>query len=390
MLCKALLATLLSTALGWECSSDLGCQLNGKCVSGLCHCRDAWTGANCSELALLPTPKEAGLNLNDTSTWGGNVVKGSDNRYHMYAAYMDNKCGLTSWGRDSKIVHAVSDTQTGKFEVVDTAVGGWSHNPAPMLAPDGTILLYHIGTGTGTQSATCNNAGDCCSNGTSPCGFVHCAPPCDCTVGPRPPDFNLSLTLRYATSPSGPWKVWNAVLPKDVAGNNPSPWRHPNGTQYLVSINDHMALLRADSWRGPYTLVTTGACGSGEDPYIYTDTNGNWHCLYHNTKPDPSVAGGHTFSEDGFTWHMSATPAYRGDYVTYTETGRYLTAKRERPRLLFSEEDGEPVALLNGVASRAAGYNETYGFFLANHNPYPGHFDRTHTHLQYINHSSHY
>ena len=381
---------MVSAALAWECTSDLGCQLNGKCVEGVCHCSDAWTGTNCSTLALLPTPKEAGLNLPNDSTWGGNVLKGKDGKYHLYAAYMEKGCGLTGWVHDSKIVHAVSDTKTGQYQLADTAIPAWSHNPAPIMAPDGTFVLYHIGQGIGTQYGVCNADGDCCRNGTSPCGFGHCTAPCNCADEPHNADFNLTLTVHYADTPEGPWKVWPVELPKGHAGNNPAPWVHPNGTMYLLSVSNDMSLMRADTWKGPYTSVTTGACGGGEDPYLFTDENGNWHCLYHRAPfNNLTVAGGHSFSENGYDWHISEAPAYSGDYVTYTETGRHEVAKRERPRFLF-DDAGAPIALLNGVVSRKPGANETYGNFLAATNPFPGHYDRSHTHLQFVNHSSHY
>ncbi len=44
-------------------------------------------------------------------------------------------CGLNSWGSNSFIVHAVPQTPgniTGPYVQVDTALGVWSHNTAPL------------------------------------------------------------------------------------------------------------------------------------------------------------------------------------------------------------------------------------------------------------------
>ena len=380
-----LLASTVALCAAWECTSSLGCQLNGDCVNGMCVCKPAWRGTNCSELALLPTPSDSGIKLESTSTWGGSVIKGTDEKYHMFAAYMEKGCGLTSWTKNSKIVHAVSDTATGKFDIVDTTIPAWSHNPSTALAPDGTILLYHIGTGTGSTFETCNGDKDCCVNGTSPCGFSHCAPPCNCTASEEVASF--TLTLHSSRNPAGPWVEETIQLPEGISGNNPSPWFHPNGTLYVVFNSDNMAMVRADTWNGTYTLVTTGACGGGEDPYLWTEADGTWHCLYHRSPfSNLSVAGGHSFSHDGYTWYTSEQAAYSGDYVTYEGTGKYLISKRERPHLIF--EAGEPIGLTNGVTIRAPGVDDDHAWFLPNNNPFPGHYDRSWTHLQYVNHTS--
>ena len=44
---------------------------------------------------------------------------------------------------------------------------------------------------------------------------------------------------------------------------------HPNGSIYLVFNSDDMVMVRADNWAGPYEVVLHGACGGGEDPFLY-------------------------------------------------------------------------------------------------------------------------
>lgn len=108
-------------------------------------------------------------------------------------------------------------------------------------------------------------------------------------------------------------------------GNNPGPYQHPNGTVFIVFTEYDMGLFSAPSWQaccacrlcllwaipplipslhcfcpqGPYTLVTSGACGGGEDPSLYIDPKGQFHCLYHRAPfSDPDVAIGHSFSRE--------------------------------------------------------------------------------------------
>lgn len=76
---------------------------------------------------------------NDTlSIWGGSLVKGDDNKYHMFYSRWPKKLGWT-WVTDSEIAHAVSDSPFGPFVFKDVALGrtdiddwdGWcTHNPA--------------------------------------------------------------------------------------------------------------------------------------------------------------------------------------------------------------------------------------------------------------------
>ena len=43
-----------------ECESNLGCSLNGDCVSGRCKCHSGWDGPRCGRLQLLPTTLQSG------------------------------------------------------------------------------------------------------------------------------------------------------------------------------------------------------------------------------------------------------------------------------------------------------------------------------------------
>eukprot|EP01084_Bolivina_argentea_P238248 400264_1 len=103
----------------WKCTSNLDCQLNGKCNinTGNCTCRPAWTGYKCQKLNLLPATKGTGYHITDngspTSSWGGSVLqdpnnKNNNTKYHMYLAEFDNHCGVNSWAINSVITHAQS------------------------------------------------------------------------------------------------------------------------------------------------------------------------------------------------------------------------------------------------------------------------------------------
>ena len=65
-----------------------------------------------------------------------------------------------------------------------------------------------------------------------------------------------------------------------------------------------------------------------------------------------STVSAHAYSEDGFTWYMSASQPY-GTQVELS-TGETITvATRERPKLFFDEQ-GRMTHLFNGVCGASA------------------------------------
>lgn len=110
-----------------------------------------------------------------------------------------------------------------------------------------------------------------------------------------------------------------------------------------------MGLWRADSWQGPYTFVTSGACGGGEDPSLYIDKKGRFHCLFHQSPfSNPDIAIGHAYSLDGFVWYVSALPAANST-ITYEGHGPIVMGKRERPHLYMDPASGDIAAFVTGV-----------------------------------------
>lgn len=74
-------------------------------------------------------------------------------------------------------------------------------------------------------------------------------------------DGSCTLQMHTAKSINGPWTSFSKATITPCGSNNPAPWVHPNGTVYIVFTNGNMGLWRAASWQGPYTFVTSGACG---------------------------------------------------------------------------------------------------------------------------------
>ena len=125
---------------------------------------------------------------------------------------------------------------------------------------------------------------------------------------------------------------------------------------------------RANSWKGPYSVIARAACGAGEDMYIWEDQRGHFHCIWHNTgytskAHGPFQDGAHSFSLDGRDpWFCvdgkgghgicdEETPAPYNTTLWHNRSGvvvETVMGSRERPHLLFTEA-GAPRALVTAV-----------------------------------------
>ncbi len=87
----------------------------------MCVCEQAWSGAHCESLQLLPTSLESGYREIDgirgnMSSWGGTVLYDPESQlYYMWASEMESHCGMHTWTTNSHIIRASSPNPLGKF-----------------------------------------------------------------------------------------------------------------------------------------------------------------------------------------------------------------------------------------------------------------------------------
>ena len=99
---------------------------------------DTWGADN-----VIPRYVDNGIESNELSFWGGNIIPGDDGKYHFYVCGWpeDSPKGHGTWPR-STVYHAVADNSIGPFTVKDTI--GLGHNPEAFRLSDGRYVIYVI------------------------------------------------------------------------------------------------------------------------------------------------------------------------------------------------------------------------------------------------------
>ena len=361
---------------GAACTSVDDCYLGGECRASVCVC-DAWrTAANCSQMNLLPVAgqvqvyPEAGW-----SSWGAQVIF-AKGKYHMYSARFSNRCGLNSWWCNSEVIHAECDTPDGLFRTVGTAVvPPFAHNPAVSVAADGTVVVFHIGSGTTPRSKQGNCSGGISgldTNGTR--AWCAASLPLAGEAAAQAPRAGQKWSRpNIAYSPSGPSGPWTQLGGDSSWGaDNPAPIFLDNGTVLLYAkfacnetINPRSAacyqygLLRAEHWRAKHWFFVRMIEVFGEDVAAWRDQRGFYHMLlqggpYRGTASEylRSCAGHYHLasSKDGLEWAMQCDAAPMNSFNFPLINGTIVKVKRRERHFVLLGPDKQPLWLYNGVA----------------------------------------
>lgn len=270
-------------------------------------------------------PRDPGNGLEDTSMqhwdyWDGQIIKGKDGRYHLFASRWDQATGHNGWW-SSKAVHAVSDKLTGPY--VDKGLlwpddqDGKGHNVTALVLPDGRYAVVVSET--------------------------------------RPGDVFISKSL------DGPWEHIGAIqlakgeFSEGERMSNLSIMVRPDGGFEIVPRSGKVWISRTGIL-GPYTVegpsvfTTIPELASRkqyylEDPVVWFSGG-----LYHITVNDWNAREAfHLTSADGITHWVNRGLAYdpRKAFVRYTDGTVNHWEKMERPSVYI--EDGHIVAVTLAV-----------------------------------------
>ena len=238
--------------------------------------------------------------------WDGQIIKGQDGKYHMFASRWDQARGHRGWG-GSLAVHAVSNKVTGPY--VDKGLcwpdnqGGKGHNVTALVLPDGRYAVVVSET--------------------------------------RPGDVFVSKSL------DGPWehlgsiKVAENEFSREGRMSNVSIMVRPDG-DFMIVPRSGAILISKDGILGPYTVQGPSVYSTIpelrpmrtlEDPVVWY-SGGLYHIVVNDWNPRKAY---HITSVDGIKdWKFQGL-AYdpTTDFVRYTDGTVNHWHKIERPGVIL-------------------------------------------------------
>ncbi len=315
-------------------------------------------------LQLGPVALHSKFEDDQWSIWGGSVVKGDDELYHMFYSRWKKDLGW-AWVTNSEIAHAVSSTPVGPFKFKDIALpargnnywdGLCTHNPTVKKIA-GKYYLYYMGnTGDGKVTS---------SPGNEKLNPIH--------------RNNQRIGVAVADGPNGPWVRSDKPL-IDVSADensldalmvsNPSVTQRPEGG-YLM-VYKAVGKRKPGVWGGPVVhCVATSQHPTGpfkkydkpvfqaknydfpaEDPYVWHQ-EGKYRAIVkdmHGAFTDAGRALVLFESEDGFDWQLSSPPLLSTLEIKWANGETQKVLHLERPQLYI--EDGKPIALVCAADTR--------------------------------------
>lgn len=265
---------------------------------------------------VLPRDPRNGLEnvANQYCYWDGQIIKGPDGRYHVFASRWDESKGHNGWF-DSVAVHGVSENLYGPY--VDQGLcwpdnqGGKGHNVTALVLPDGRYAIVISETRPGTV-------------------FV-------------------------AKSLDGPWEELGTIVTEGDTrkrASNYSVMLRPDGDFQIVPRSGQI-LISKSGILGPYKAqgpsVYPGIPGLEqrdlEDPVVWF-SGGRYHIVVNSWSQRKAF---HLTSKDGITGWTLRGLAYDPlvDFVRYTDGTVNRWDKLERPGVVI--ENGHVVAVTLAV-----------------------------------------
>lgn len=297
---------------------------------------------------------------NDTlSIWGGSVVKGEDQQYHMYYSRWPKNLGW-AWVTDSEIAHAVSKDPLGPYVYKDVALerrgveqwDGWcTHNPTIHKFGE-KYYLYHMGNTGDTKVVGVP--------GTQTLNWNH--------------RNNQRIGVAVADNPNGPWTRFDEPL-LDVTHDdslahdalmtsNPSVCQMTDGKILMVykAVGKKHDLPRGgpvvhcvaigDSPSGPFrkypdpVFTFEGERFPAEDPYIWYE-DGKYRAIVKRIKHVDNkrlFSLVHYDSQNGIKWNKAKHFEISERTFTWEDGRTQQFDHLERPQVLV--EDGKAIALM--------------------------------------------
>ncbi len=314
----------------------------------------------------LGTPKkDSGLKREGYTIWGSSVIKGEDNKFHMFSACWSNRHKMSTWSTDATILHAISDSPEGPFQLLGEALsprgeGYWdgssTYNPTIQKHKDTYILFY-----TGSHYT---NTGDLKKNNYEALG-------------------NKRIGIATSKSLYGPWKRYDKPIlePREgqwdaIITSNAAPYVDEDGSVMLIykswtihanayyanrkpgEINQLLGIAYADHYLGDFKRLSEKRIFSGskipfntEDPFLWKQ-DGKYHLFAKifeagETLIGEAGAGYYATSNDAINWQMDTTGIAYSRTIKFMDGSEETYNRLERPQLLI--QDGKPTHIYFAV-----------------------------------------
>ena len=339
------------------------------------------------------------LNDPDRFVWGGSVIKGNDNRYHMLYATWESGDSIpefsNSWVLYSKIAYAVSDYPDRGFEfqkiilrgsVLDGDPEAWDaqmvHNPH-VRKFNQKYYLYYIGARdpgvqpSGSKGEHVNKRNRVQQN--QHIGVIEFNSFEDLINGnfTRPdapllsPRTRVKPELIVQPSPPG-----TKPKPDNIIVVNPSVVQRPSDGKYLLYFKGNFynpgwrgvhGVAIGDSPTGPFTATDhfvfdirneDGTIASGEDPFVwYHKKHEKFYVVLKDfsgriTEGKPGLAI--LESMDGIKWTKPVNSFFMKKQLILNSGDTIKVSNLERPQLLF-DEMGNPQVLYSACSLGSVG-----------------------------------
>jgi len=304
---------------------------------------------------MLPAPVGGGFRMEGYWVWCGTVMKGEDNRYHMFASRWPKSQPMhPGWLSLSEIVRASSDTPEGPYQFEEVVLpargaeywdGRMTHNPQITKWGD-TYVLYYIGS---THPFPDLKEGEQLVHNDSRSIVARA---------------NKRVGIATAKSVFGPWtRSDRPILPTrpghfdNFLTSNPAPCIGEDGSVVL--------LFKARSYKPmPYTGDTYGRMTIGaamakdvlgpyhvmqetplfvdesieiEDPFIWKE--GPYYQMIakdmHGNICGETYGGVHGYSENGLDWTLNMGELTYSRHVLWDDGKVRQMGNLDRPFLLF-------------------------------------------------------
>ncbi|MEN8115345.1 MAG: glycoside hydrolase family protein [Bacteroidota bacterium] len=334
--------------------------------------------------------------LNDPNrfVWGGSVVKGEDEKYHML--YSTWECGdsipafSNSWVLHSKIAYAVSDYPDRNFQFQKIVLTGraldgdstaWDaqmvHNPHLKRFNNKYYLYYGAGKDSGVQpkgskGENVNKRNRVQQN--QKIGVIEFNSFEDLVAGNYQRFDTPLLDARTRVKPDNivnPSPEGTEPKPDNIIVVNPSVVQRPSDGKYLLYFKGNFynpgwrgvhGVALSDSPTGPFKATDhfvfdirneDGTIASGEDPFVwYHKAHKKFYVVLKDfsgriTEGKPGLAI--LESIDGIKWTKPDNPFFMKKQVVLNSGDTIKVDRLERPQLL-TDENGNPQVLYSACA----------------------------------------